>query len=130
MITRVIGKANGFDIVFTHMEGARWETTVPSNFSGEYVVEIYAEHDSGNSAYVCKMLFVICGHELQAYILDNGYLGDVQTNPLTGQVSIGEFLANVLENGITASPDKAEYTVIPRERGYTIEQAVCSRDAY
>ena len=62
--------------------------------------------------------------------MDNGYLGDVQTNPLTGQVSIGEFLANVLENGITASPDKAEYTVIPRERGYTIEQAVCSRDAY
>lgn len=130
MITRVIGKANGFDIIFTHIQGARWETTVPSNLSGEYVVEIFAENDSGNSAYVCKMLFIICGHELQAYVLENGYLGEIQTNQMTSQVSIGEFLANVLENGMSASPEKTEYTVIPRGRGYTIDQAVCSRDAY
>ena len=121
MITRVIGKANGFDIIFTHIQGARWETTVPSNLSGEYVVEIFAENDSGNSAYVCKMLFII---------LENGYLGEIQTNQMTSQVSIGEFLANVLENGMSASPEKTEYTVIPRGRGYTIDQAVCSRDAY
>lgn len=130
MITRVIGKANGFDIVFTHIRGARWETTVPSNLSGEYVVEIYAENDSGNSAYVCKMLFIICGHELQAYVLENGYMGDPYVNPLTGQIRIGEFLARVLAGGISSYPEKTDYRVIPKERGYTIDQTVCSRDTH
>jgi hypothetical protein len=101
MVARVFGKANGAEIIFTRMEGDRWEITVPSNIEGEYAVELYAEDDAGNQSFACAMLFTICGHDLRVKIIDRGYGGLVTTNPFTGEISIGELLAGIQEGGFT-----------------------------
>ncbi len=92
MVTKVFGEANGFEVIFTYKEGNRWEITVPSNLEGEYVVEIFAEDEAGNTSYVCAMLFIICGHEIQVKVLDGGY---------TGEINIGTFLSGVQGGGFT-----------------------------
>lgn len=78
MVQRVFGRANGIEITFEHQEGDWWCATVPSNLEGEYIVDVYAEDEAGNVAYKCKMLFAICGHELQAYVLDSGYRAELK----------------------------------------------------
>lgn len=78
MVRRVFGKANGAKIIFEHQEGDWWCVTVPSNLQGEYIVDVYAEDEAGNVAYKCKMLFAICGHELQAYVLKTGYRAEMK----------------------------------------------------
>lgn len=101
MVRRVFGKANSQDIIFERKEGGRWEVTVPSNLDGEYAVEVYAEDDAGNVAYVCSMVFIICGHELQVKVLDRGFSGKAGTRSFTGTASIGTFLAGLQEGGFT-----------------------------
>lgn len=78
MVRRVFGVSNGIEVIFEHQEGDRWCVTVPTTMDGEYIVDIYAEDDAGNMDHVCKMLFAICGHELQAYVLDSGYRAEMK----------------------------------------------------
>ena len=39
MIVRVYGRANGAEIIFTRKEGDLWQTEVPANLEGEYIVD-------------------------------------------------------------------------------------------
>lgn len=112
MIRRVIGKANGFDIIFEKGEGDWWNIAIPSDLSGEYVVEVYAEDEAGNSDYLCRMLFSVCGHELQVQVLD-GRLG-----------------INILDSGITAEKTGDSYRADVQEGGYRCERIICSRDGH
>lgn len=90
MVKRVYGTANGQNIIFERMEGNRWEARVPSNLSGEYAVDLYAEDMAGNISYFCKMLFVINGHRMSVRILERGYKADT---------SINGFIAGIKEGG-------------------------------
>lgn len=78
MVQRVFGRANEFEVIFEHQEGDWWTITVPQNLEGEYIVDIYAEDEAGNVAHICKVLFAICGHELQVHILDERYRLEVK----------------------------------------------------
>lgn len=78
MVSRAWGTANGQEVIFTRVEGDRWEVTVPWTDDGEYIVEIYAEDEAGNRAYACTLLFVISGHELRAHVVPRGYLAEVK----------------------------------------------------
>lgn len=127
-IKRVIGKVNGQDIIFSKGEGNWWDIAIPPSLSGEYVVEVYAEDVAGNYSYLCKMLFSICGHELQVRILDGGLTGEVKASALEGVVSIGEFLASIQERKITVKPEEVDYVASVQEGGYKCERIVCSRD--
>lgn len=59
MVTRVVGRANDFDLVFTRKNGDVWEANVPSMPSGEYAVELTAEDEAGNVSYKAQALLVI-----------------------------------------------------------------------
>ena len=67
MIVRVYGRANGAEIIFTRKEGDLWQTEVPANLEGEYIVDLWAENDAGRTSYVCRALFAISGHKLKGY---------------------------------------------------------------
>jgi len=54
MIKRVWGRCNSADIVLSR-DGGQWTVTVPGG-KGEYIVELYAEDDAGNSGYIATML--------------------------------------------------------------------------
>ncbi|MDO4324066.1 MAG: PF13754 domain-containing protein [Lachnospiraceae bacterium] len=108
-------------------KGSRWEATVPSNLEGEYIVELYAENDAGNQAYICTALFAITGHTLQGYIVPRGYTVEAGMQDYTGFPTISEFLCSLLEKKYSGIPEKTEYAAEISEGGYTIEYAVCKR---
>lgn len=107
MIIRVYGRANGTEITFTHAGGDIWTAQVPSNLAGEFVVDLWAENDAGQTAYVCKVLFAIHGHELQVSILDRGF---------SGKLSLCGLIAELEKKCLSAELKKG---------GFTVEHKVC-----
>lgn len=59
MVVKLIGKVNGQNIVFNHKEGDVWETVIPKNLSGIYIVELTAYDEAGNKGYTSKYLVTI-----------------------------------------------------------------------
>lgn len=59
MITRVWGSVEGTEIIFTPVGNDSWQCKVPKTLDGEYVVELFAEDDSGNVSYAATILFTI-----------------------------------------------------------------------
>lgn len=51
---RVWGKCDGTDILLSQKAG-RWVATVPAG-KGEYIIELWAEDDAGNTGYMATML--------------------------------------------------------------------------
>jgi len=68
MVKRVFGNIDGVDISLTR-SGDRWEITVPLDSYGEYVIEILAEDEAGNTSYMAKTLFVVDGSMLRRYLI-------------------------------------------------------------
>lgn len=91
MIIKVYGRANGVEITFAREKGNLWQTEVPSNLKGEYIVDLWAENDAGRTSYVCKALFAICGHKLKVTVLDHGYAGKASLGLLLGRLEKGGF---------------------------------------
>ena len=56
MVTKVIGKVDGKEVVFERAEGDLWNTTVPLDLDGMYVVEVTAYDDAENVAFCTKIL--------------------------------------------------------------------------
>lgn len=93
MITRVYGKANGAEVIFSHVNDETWEISVPWEDDGKYTAEIYAENEAGNTSHLCTMLFVISGHELQACIVldEKKYYVEVQNCNNTIEIQEGGY---------------------------------------
>ena len=56
MISRVFGKCNNQDIVFTLIDGRRWETIVPRHLNGIYYLDLYAEDEAGNIGFIATAI--------------------------------------------------------------------------
>ena len=59
MVTKVIGKVDGKEVVFERAEGDLWNTTVPLDLDGMYVVEVTAYDDAENVAFCTKILLIV-----------------------------------------------------------------------
>ena len=128
MITRVWGKANGADVVFEHDHGTVWNVSVPWTEDGKYQAEIWAENAAGRTSYLCAVLFVISGHELQCYVVPRGYEADPEIQDYSGFPVFVEYVAEMQGRGFDGEyQDKTEYEAELQERGYTIERTVCRR---
>lgn len=77
-VARVIGTVDGVEVMLNHTGGDRWEVPVPFDEDGEYVVEVMAEDEAGNRAYMTKMLFVVSKALLCAHILYFPYVAELQ----------------------------------------------------
>ena len=102
MVKKAYGKANGENIIFTHDTGDVWKVDVPWTDDGKYLAEIWTEDEAGNVSYLCNMLFVISGHELQACIIVDEKNADME---------------------------QEKYQVELIEGGYEIEHCICSNRA-
>ncbi len=131
MVTRVYGKANGAEVIFSYVAGDVWETDVPWTEDGQYMLDLYGENDAGNVAYLCRTLFVISGHEIHGYIVPDGYSGEVSANIYGALPEIGTlFRALAWERGFSADVLRdTGYYVQVKERGYGLERIVCRRAA-
>lgn len=59
MVTKVIGKVNGQQVIYEREEGDKWIVTVPFDLDGMYVIQITAYDEAGNIAYCTKMLLIV-----------------------------------------------------------------------
>lgn len=59
MVIRLEGKLGGQLVIFDHIEGDRWEATVPPDLYGEYVLELVATDSAGNKGFAAKYLLTI-----------------------------------------------------------------------
>lgn len=99
MIKHIYGTANGEAVEFGHTDGNKWEVQVPANVEGEYAVDIYAEDEAGNVSYACRMLFIICGHEVIAVRKMNGFAAKQEKPTFCADVAAGIYRAQVQEGG-------------------------------
>lgn len=83
MVVKVIGKADKFELVFEKTGENRWETIVPPDTWGEYVLEIYAHDDAGNVSYITKMLYLVSKHTMQAILIPFGYAASLSMDQYT-----------------------------------------------
>lgn len=77
MITKVIGKVDGKEVVFERAEGDLWNTTVPLDLDGMYVVEVTAYDDAENVAFCAKMLLIVDPATLCAQLVAFDYFVEV-----------------------------------------------------
>lgn len=59
MVVKLEGCVNGSDVIFTRKSGDVWETSIPANLSGMYVVELTAYDDAGNKSFLAKYILTI-----------------------------------------------------------------------
>ena len=59
MVVSLTGKIDGQEIIFTRKFGDEWETVIPQNLSGIYVVELTAVDEAGNIGFLTKYIVTI-----------------------------------------------------------------------
>lgn len=59
MVVRVEGKVDGKDVIFIKQEGDEWETIIPPDVDGTYIVEVTAYDDAGNIGFITKVLLTV-----------------------------------------------------------------------
>jgi predicted carbohydrate-binding protein with CBM5 and CBM33 domain len=64
MITKVYGSVDGVEVIFTPSTNNAWTCTIPQDADGEYIVELWAESESGNVTYYATILFTVKGVEV------------------------------------------------------------------
>ncbi len=56
MVVRLEGKVDGKDVIFSKVSEELWETTIPPDVDGMYIVELTAYDEYGNFSYATKIL--------------------------------------------------------------------------
>lgn len=59
MVTKVIGKVDGQEVIYERAEGDLWNVTVPLDLDGMYVIEVTAYDEAGNITFCTKMLLIV-----------------------------------------------------------------------
>ena len=59
MVTKVIGKVDGQEVIYGRSEGDLWKVTVPLDLDGMYVIEVSAYDEAGNISFCTKMLLIV-----------------------------------------------------------------------
>lgn len=104
--------------------------TVPYNLDGEYVLELWAVDNAGNEAYLCKMVFVITGHEVTSTYMDGSYVAREIAAGYSGELTLREILVKVGESEMTAKNEDKKIGTCMIEGGYKVEHTVCCRDTH
>ena len=105
MITRVYGNANGFDINLKRKEGDLevWETDIPADKDGRYIVDIYVEKDNGLTGYVATVYFLISGHEIKGKLVPRGYDANMDNTEYGAFLELDQVIGELVARCFSAS---------------------------
>ena len=60
MVVKVVGTIDGRDVIFNQNQATgRWETIIPPDLDGTYVVDLWAYDEAGNRGYAATVLFTV-----------------------------------------------------------------------
>lgn len=127
MITRVYGNANGFDINLKRKDGDLevWETDIPADKDGRYIVDIYAEKDNGLVGYIATVYFLISGHKIKGKLVQKGYKAETDNTEYESLLNIEQVIGELAGRCFSAKTDNTEYESllnIERVRGELAER--------
>lgn len=105
MVVRLIGKVQGQDVIFTHVQGDDWEAVIPPSLNGIYIVELTAYDDGGNVSYTTRYIITIDLDALyvrlepypyRAGILPDSFRTDLTSSPYRADILPESFRAGVV----------------------------------
>ena len=108
-VKRVFGTVDGAEVVLEYIRGDVWQVPVPLDQDGEYVVEIIAEDEAGNQAYVAKMLFVVNTALLCVHVVPMPYYGVLQERPYSCVLLQQDYATDLDAQGLQASLTMQDY---------------------
>lgn len=74
MVTRVWGKADSFELVFSPSRDGQWHANVPADLEdGQYVVELYCCDENGGTAYWTGILYLNNSEAVRVRIVADKY---------------------------------------------------------
>lgn len=92
MVTRVFGKVNDKEISLTKISEDKWEVEIPPNLLGQYYVDLYAEDDAGNIAFMTKALFEVDPFGLcTKFKIVNDFESEISKQCYDGNFSINDY---------------------------------------
>ena len=77
MVTKVIGKVDGQEVIYERAEGDLWNVTVPLDLDGMYVIEVTAYDEAGNITFCTKMLLIVDPETLCVRLHPYDYMVDI-----------------------------------------------------
>lgn len=114
MVTRVYGRlANKYDLIFIKQEGKnRWDCVVPLLPSADYVVELFADDEAGNTSFFATILLIV---DLERFTAD--------IKILTYNVDIIEesFIEQFRKQNIIADAKATEYNTMLKINTFSTE---------
>lgn len=74
VVIRVWGIIDGVDVIFNQTSTLWWDVNVPFDADGEYICEIWAEDNNGETGYRTAILYIVDGILTKLCFVDNGYV--------------------------------------------------------
>ena len=86
MVARLEGKVDGKDVLFTKSDGDVWETTVPVDIDGTYIVELTAWDEAGNYCFMTRWLLTFDPSRLCVHLIPCPYWAEVLPSPFYAEL--------------------------------------------
>lgn len=98
-IVKMVGQADGAEIIFRLNDERDWIATIPKDLDGEYVVEIKAYDEAGNQAYASSMLFIVDPATLEVQVIPINYAyKTLEHEDFNNKTVISEFVYHEVRN--------------------------------
>lgn len=95
MVVKLEGKVNGQIIIFQRKEGDWWETIIPPNLSGSYIVELVATDEAGNQGFATRYILTVDLDALCVHLSPLPYQAELEQPAYAAEVSVSDFYSEV-----------------------------------
>ena len=95
MVVKLEGKVNGQAVIFRRKEGDWWETTIPPNLSGSYIVELTATDEAGNQGFTARYILTVDLDALCVHLSPLPYQAELKPPAYAAEVLVSYFYSEV-----------------------------------
>lgn len=124
MVVKLEGKIDGNPIIFHRKEGDWWETTIPPNLNGIYIVELVATDDAGNQGYATKYILTIDLNFLCVHLKPLSFYAGLQIDTYDMIIKISDYCGTVKDVGVYSELQMSDYYAT------IVEKAECEECSY
>ena len=124
MVVKLEGKIDGNSIIFQRREGDWWETTIPPNLNGIYIVELVATDDAGNQGFATKYILAIDFDSLCVRLKPLNFYADLQMDAYNVAIKVSDYSGTVKDIGIYSELQVSNYYAT------LVEKSKCEKRYY
>ena len=99
MVVRLVGKVEGQDIIFNHVQGDDWEAVIPKNLTGIYIIELTAYDDNGNTAFTTRYILTVDLDALCVRLEPYPFWADILPDRFCTNILPGKYYARLCHGG-------------------------------